>query len=180
LAQWIRSAKFDDLDERVVHLDGKRVRGSQGHQLPGVHLLAVSRSEFQAVVAQLAVTDTNEHKTALEVLKVIPLDGLIVTTDAAFTQRDVCEAIVTGCVCRGGCLSGPHRECSGGVGGDRERDPTGLAVQRRVQPRCGFPAPRRWTTQSGRTRDPLCPSTTLNDPGLGGCTGGRLVASSAG
>jgi len=96
LTAWVRAAGFDDLDERIVHLDGKRLRGSQGHQLPGVHLLAVYSSEVQAVVAQLAVTDTNEHKTALDVLKVLPLDGLILTADAAFTQRDVCAAIVAG------------------------------------------------------------------------------------
>jgi len=96
LTAWVRAAGFDDLDERVVHLDGKRLRGSHGHRLPGVHLLAVYSGECRAVVAQLAVTDTNEHKTALEALKVLPLDGLIVTADAAFTQRDVCEAIVAG------------------------------------------------------------------------------------
>ena len=94
LTAWVRAAGFDDLDERVVHLDGKRLRGSQGHRLPGVHLLAVYSGELQAVVAQLAVADTN--KTALEVLKVIPLGGLVLTADAAFTQRDVCEAIVAG------------------------------------------------------------------------------------
>ncbi len=79
-----------------MHLDGKRLRGSQGHQLPGVHLLAVYSGDLQAVVAQLAVADTNEHKTALEVLKLIPSGGLLVTADAALTQRDVCGAIVAG------------------------------------------------------------------------------------
>lgn len=96
LTGWVRGAGFDDLEERTAHLDGKRLRGSQGHQLPGVHLLAVYSGELQAVVAQLAVTDTNEHKTALAVLKVVPLGGLVLTADAAFTQRDVCEAIVAG------------------------------------------------------------------------------------
>jgi len=96
LTAWVRAAGFDDLDERVVHLDGKRLRGSQGHRLPGVHLLAAYSGELRAVVAQLAVADTNEHKTALGVLKVVPLDGLIVTADAALTQRDVCEAVVAG------------------------------------------------------------------------------------
>jgi len=96
LTAWVRAAGFEDLDERIVHLDGKRLRGTQGHQLPGVHLLAVYSSELQAVVTQLAVTDTNEHKTALEALKILPLGGLIVTADAAFTPRDVCAAIVAG------------------------------------------------------------------------------------
>ena len=96
LTGWVRAAGFDDLAERVVHLDGKRLRGSQGHRLPGVHLLAVYSGELQAVVAQLAVADTNEHKTALAALRVVPLGGLVVTADAALTQRDVCGAIVAG------------------------------------------------------------------------------------
>lgn len=93
---WVRAAGYDDLAERVVHLDGQRVRGSHGHQPPGVHLLAVYSGELGAAVAQLAVADTAEHKTALEVLRVIPLGGLVPTADAAFTPRDVCEAIVAG------------------------------------------------------------------------------------
>lgn len=48
------------------------------------------------MVAQLAVADTNEHTTALEVLKVLPLGGPILTADAAFTRRDVCAATVAG------------------------------------------------------------------------------------
>jgi hypothetical protein len=96
LTAWVRAAGFDDLEEKVLHLDGKRLRGSQGHQLPGVHLVAVYSSTVQAVVAQLAVTDTNEHKTALALLRLVPLEGLILTGDAAFTQRDVCQALVDG------------------------------------------------------------------------------------
>jgi len=96
LTAWVRAAGFDDLDERVVHLDGKRLRGSQGHRLPGVHLLAAYSGELRAVVAQLAVADTNEHKTALELPKLPPLDGALVTGDAAFTQRDFCQAVIDG------------------------------------------------------------------------------------
>ena len=96
LTAWVRAAGFDDLDEKVLHLDGKRLRGSQGHQLPGVHLLAVYSGELKAVVAQLAVTDTNEHKAALALLKVVPLGGVILTADAAFTQRDVCQQVIDG------------------------------------------------------------------------------------
>ena len=78
-------------------VDGKTLRGSQGHQLPGVHLLAAYCRDVEAVIAQLAVPGkTNEHKTALELLKLIPLKGTLVTGDAAFTQRDLCEAVVQG------------------------------------------------------------------------------------
>ena len=44
----------------------------------------------------MAVEDTKEAKTALELLKLIPLKGAIITGDAAFTQRDICAAIVKG------------------------------------------------------------------------------------
>ena len=78
-------------------IDGKTLRGSQGHQLPGVHLLAAYCRDVEAVLAQLAVPGkTNEHKTALELLKLIPLEGTLITGDAAFTQRDLCEAVVQG------------------------------------------------------------------------------------
>jgi DDE_Tnp_1-associated/Transposase DDE domain len=96
LTAWVRAAGFDDLDEKVLHLDGKRLRGAQGHQLPGVHLLAAYSGELKAVVAQLAVADTNEHKTAPELLRVVPLGGVILTADAAFAQRDVCRAVLGG------------------------------------------------------------------------------------
>src|SRR5262245_57050729 len=97
LTRWIRARGVGDLAERTVALDGKTLRGSRGHQLPGVHLLAAYCRDVEAVLAQLADPGkTNEHKTALELLKLIPLKGALVTGDAAFTQRDLCEAVVQG------------------------------------------------------------------------------------
>ena len=97
LTRWILARGVSDLEQRVVAIDGKTLRGSQGHQLPGVHLLAAYCRDVEAVIAQLAVPGkTNEHKTALELLKLIPLKGTLITGDAAFTQRDLCEAIVGG------------------------------------------------------------------------------------
>ena len=97
LTRWILAQGVTDLDRRVVAIDGKTLRGSQGHQLPGVHLLAAYCRDVAAVIAQLAVPGkTNEHKTALQLLQLIPLEGTLITGDAAFTQRDLCEAVVHG------------------------------------------------------------------------------------
>jgi hypothetical protein len=97
LTRWILAQGVTDLDQRLVAIDGKTLRGSQGHQLPGVHLLAAYRRDVEAVIAQLAVPGkTNEHKTALQLLKLIPLEGTLITGDAAFTQRDLCEAVIQG------------------------------------------------------------------------------------
>lgn len=97
LTRWILAQGVTDLERRVVTLDGKTLRGSQGHQLPGVHLLAAYCRDVEAVIAQIAVPGkTNEHKTALELLGLIPLKGTLITGDAAFTQRDLCEAVIQG------------------------------------------------------------------------------------
>jgi hypothetical protein len=97
LTRWVVARGVADLGQRVVAIDGKTLRGSQGHQLPGVHLLAAYCRDVEAVLAQLAVPGkTNEHKAALELLKLIPLKGTLITGDAAFTQRDLCEAVVKG------------------------------------------------------------------------------------
>lgn len=97
LTRWISAQGVTDLAERLMALDGKALRGTQGHQLPGVHLLAAYCLDVEAVVAQLRVPGkTNEHKTALELLKILPLKGALFTGDAAFTQRDFCEAVIAG------------------------------------------------------------------------------------
>jgi len=97
LTAWVLAQGVADLEQRLVALDGKVLRGSQGDQLPGVHLVAAYCPDVQAVLAQLRVpAGTNEHKAALRLLQLIPLEGTLVTGDAAFTQRDFCQAVVDG------------------------------------------------------------------------------------
>lgn len=77
-----------------MSLDGKTLRGTQGHELPGVHLLAAYAHEAQVVLDQIPVhAKTNEHKTALQMLDLIPLEGKVVTGDAMFCQRDLSRKI---------------------------------------------------------------------------------------
>ena len=77
-----------------VSLDGKTLRGTQGHEVPGVHLLAAYAHEAQIVLDQIPVdAQTNEHKTALELLDLIPVEGKLVMGDAMFCQRDLSRKI---------------------------------------------------------------------------------------
>lgn len=97
LTRWILARGVADLPERVMAIDGQALRGSQGHQLPGAHLLAAYCLDGEAVIAQLRVPGkTDEHKTALELLKILPSEGALFTGDAAFTQRDFCAAVIEG------------------------------------------------------------------------------------
>ena len=80
-----------------VAIDGKRLRGSATAQSPGVHLLAAFSATLQGVIGQLAVPpDANEITAALQLLKTLPLEGVIITGDAMFTQREICRVITEG------------------------------------------------------------------------------------
>jgi hypothetical protein len=75
-------------------LDGKTLAGSRDGAVPGRHLVAAFATEHAAVVGQLEMArTTNEHKAALRLLGVLPLAGRVVTADAMFTHRDVCDTI---------------------------------------------------------------------------------------
>lgn len=77
-----------------VSIDGKTLRGTQGHEVPGVHVLAAYAHEAKVVLDQVPVdAKTNEHKAALELLDMIPLEGKLVTGDAMFCQRDLSRKI---------------------------------------------------------------------------------------
>ena len=79
----------------ALAIDGKTARGSRDGQIPGAHLLAAYAPAAGAVLAQLRVeASTNEHKAALELLGVLPLEGRVVTGDAMFCQKDICSKVV--------------------------------------------------------------------------------------
>lgn len=60
-----------------------------------VHLLALLDQTLGGVLSQQAVPpSTNEAKAALELLRTILLEGRLITGDAMFCQREVCQQIV--------------------------------------------------------------------------------------
>jgi hypothetical protein len=78
-----------------LNIDGKTLRGSHQGPVPGVHLVAAYSATAGTALAQLQVdSKTNEHKAALQLLNLIPLEHALVTGDAAFTQKDLCQEIV--------------------------------------------------------------------------------------
>ena len=69
-------------------------RGSQHETSPGVHMLHAFSTKLQAAVGSLAVPpDSGECIEALELIRSLPLQGAVVTGDAAFTMKPVVEAI---------------------------------------------------------------------------------------
>lgn len=96
LALWVR-ARAGGQTPRHVAIDGKTLRGSQTLEGPGVHLLAAYSEDMKGVLAEVPVpAGGNEITTALTLLKEIPLKGVLITGDAIFTQRRICQQIVEG------------------------------------------------------------------------------------
>ena len=95
LGQWI-ATRLTEPERSVLALDGKTLRGSRDGTVPGHHLVAAYATVASAVVAQIRVdAKTNEHKAVLQRLGILPVSGCILTGDAIFCQRDLCQEIVT-------------------------------------------------------------------------------------
>lgn len=94
MSRWIQS-RIDPNAFRQISIDGKALRGSRDGEVPGQHLVAAYAPAVEAVLAQVRVDcKTNEHKAALELLGILPLEGKVVVGDAMFCQRDVAERVV--------------------------------------------------------------------------------------
>lgn len=100
----------EDLDRRVgrwiaaqqrlqagaaLAIDGKTVRGSAEGEKPALHLLSAIVHGSTAVVAQVPVEPkTNEITKVEPLLEGLDIEGVVVTTDALLTQREIARHLV--------------------------------------------------------------------------------------
>jgi len=94
---WIEAAleHLPPLDMQPVAMDGKSLCGTLTPHQRCVHLLALYDQRSGGVLSQQAVPNTtNEAKTALSLLKILVLQGRLITADAMFCQRELCQQIV--------------------------------------------------------------------------------------
>ena len=76
-------------------MDGKTLCGTLDKHGRSIHLLALFDQQTGGVLRQLAMPpNTNEHKAALKLLKTIALKGRVITGDAIFCQRDLCQQVI--------------------------------------------------------------------------------------
>jgi len=93
LGQWVAQAG----PPGQVCLDGKSLRASRRADYPALHLLALYSERLQGVLAQLPVpADQNEITVALHLLKEVCLEGMVLSGDAMFTQKDICQQVTEG------------------------------------------------------------------------------------
>ena len=93
LEQWLGERGLEAGE--ALAIDGKRLRGVHGEQLPGVHLVAAYAHQSGIVLGQQAVAHKkNELEAVYQLLARLDLKGRVVTGDAQFTQRQVCQRTV--------------------------------------------------------------------------------------
>ena len=80
-----------------IAIDGKTLKGSRRLDAKALHVVSAFATELSAVIGDLVVEpDQNEITAALALLKDLDLEGMIITGDAIFCQREICRTIKDG------------------------------------------------------------------------------------
>ena len=96
LATWVRGLLGDDAPKHIA-LDGKTLRGGKGAEYPALHLLAAFCTGIHGVLREEAVPDKANEITAAKAMPGrLPVKGAIVTGDAMFCQKELCQKITEG------------------------------------------------------------------------------------
>jgi hypothetical protein len=75
--------------------DGKTLRGTRGGERRAEQLLIRIQHTLAKVLSSTAIPrDTNESKTAFDLVRRLVLKGKLIVGDAAYCQREICETIV--------------------------------------------------------------------------------------
>ncbi len=75
--------------------DGKTLRGTRGGERRAEQLLIRIQHTLAKVLSSTAIPrDTNESKTAYDLVRRLVLKGKLIVGDAAYCQREICETIV--------------------------------------------------------------------------------------
>lgn len=97
LRQWMQTLVDQPLPDeaRGISLDGKTLCNTLAAHGRNVQLLSLLDQALGGVLSQQAVDpSTNEAKAAFELLKTVVLQGRLISGDAMFCQRDLCQQII--------------------------------------------------------------------------------------
>ena len=96
ILRWVRAVSRVSEGE-VIAIDGKTVRRSydEGKNKGAIHMISAWASQNRLVLGQRKVDDKSNEITALpELLKVLEINGCIVTIDAMGTQKAIAKQII--------------------------------------------------------------------------------------
>lgn len=89
------ASEFNDLSNKLIPIDGKTLRGSNGGFKRGVHCLSAFIADSRLVIGHLKVDNkTNEITAIPKLLEMIDPKGATISIDAMGCQRDIAEKIL--------------------------------------------------------------------------------------
>src|SRR3954451_7934559 len=94
-----RAAEATGVDQPVFAVDGKTLRRShdRGNGLGALHSVSVWASDFGLSLGQVACAEKSNEITAIpELLRLVDINGAIITIDAMGTQKAIAEQIIEG------------------------------------------------------------------------------------
>ena len=94
--QWIASLDID-LKKEIIALDGKTLRGSgnKRQEQPALHLVSAWATKNRLMLAQVKTAEKSNEITAIpELLKMIEVEGAIITIDAMGCQTAIAKQII--------------------------------------------------------------------------------------
>jgi predicted transposase YbfD/YdcC len=94
-----RAAAASGVDQPVLAVDGKTARRSHDHRrgLGALHAVTVWASEFGLALGQVACAEKSNEITAIpELLRLVHIEGTIITIDALGTQKAIAAQIIAG------------------------------------------------------------------------------------
>jgi predicted transposase YbfD/YdcC len=81
----------------IIAIDGKTARGARnsGEEKSPIHIVSAWASKYRIVIGQVKTDEKSNEITAIpELLKLLDINGCIVTTDAMGCQKEIAETIV--------------------------------------------------------------------------------------
>ena len=95
--EWIRVWLNPEVAEKVIAIDGKKLRGSHDGEKSAIHMVSAFASEAGIVLGQMKTQEKSNEITAIpELLDWLDIRGAIVTIDAAGCQKTITQKIVKG------------------------------------------------------------------------------------
>lgn len=95
--KWVDGLKDESIKKEVIAIDGKCIRGSKDsfHKQSPIHMVSAWASENELVLGQLKVDEKSSEITAIpELLKLLDIEGSIISIDAIGTQTSIAETII--------------------------------------------------------------------------------------
>ena len=94
--EWVNTL-YEKISKEIISIDGKTARRTKDKNKKAIHVVSAWANKNKLVLGQIKVDDKSNEITAIpELLKLLDINGCIITIDAMGTQTEIAKTIVSG------------------------------------------------------------------------------------